>query len=83
MVLPTRLRVIAYYFSGSARLEPPYCIADIPADRLTHVNYAFADVSADTGEISLGRSGTDRLVSVYERMPWPMGKPGLLEETVE
>ena len=75
MVVQTRPRVIAYYFGGSARRKPPYRIADMPADRLTHVNYAFADVAADTGEISPGKHTADaeahfdELLVLKERHP--------------
>ena len=47
-------RIIAYYPGWSVERSPHYRVADIPADRLTHINYAFADVSARNGQIALG-----------------------------
>ncbi len=39
-------RVVGYYASWTASSPRSYHIADIPADRLTHVNYAFALIDA-------------------------------------
>jgi chitinase len=52
-------RIIAYYPGWSVERSPRYCVADIPADRLTHVNYAFADVSARNGQIAMGDPWAD------------------------
>lgn len=50
-------RIIGYYPSW-AIYGRQYFVTDIPADRLTHINYAFANISAD-GEIALGDSWAD------------------------
>jgi chitinase len=39
-------RIVAYYFSGSSQ-RVPYRVTDIPAEKLTHVNFAFFNVSPD------------------------------------
>lgn len=52
---PSERRLIGY-FPGYHRA---YTAADVPADRLTHVIYAFANVS-DTGECVLSNPGTDQ-----------------------
>ena len=48
-VNPLPARLVGYY-AGWAMYDRQYFITDIPADKLTHLNYAFADVSAE-GEI--------------------------------
>ncbi len=57
------MRVVAYYPSWTAHGSTPYEVADIPAHLLTHVNYAFANVGAKSGQIALGQPDldTDRL----------------------
>ena len=40
-------RVVGYFASWSIRRPEPYRVADIPAGRLTHVNYAFALIDKD------------------------------------
>jgi chitinase len=49
-------RIIGYY-AGWA-VERDYFVTDIPADKLTHINYAFANISED-GEIMIGDEWTD------------------------
>jgi chitinase len=44
-------RIIGY-FAGWTIYEAEYFVTDIPADKLTHINYAFAMIS-DEGEIAL------------------------------
>lgn len=39
-------RIVAYYTSW-AMYDRQYFVTDIPADKLTHINYAFANVNAD------------------------------------
>ena len=53
------LRIVAYYPSWSARGATPYQVTDIPAERITHINYAFANISAETGQIMLGNPQAD------------------------
>lgn len=53
------IHVVAYYPSWTARGREPYEVADIPGDLLTHVNYAFADVGATSGQIALGQPDLD------------------------
>ena len=38
-------RLLAYYSSGSRRGNPPYSAANIPFDRLTHIDHAFLRLS--------------------------------------
>src|SRR5262245_7754413 len=68
---PPSPRIIGYYpsyvFYGSQ-----FFVTDIAADKLTHINYAFARVS-DTGEIILGDEYADTQV-IY-----PDGAAGNLE----
>ncbi len=45
-------RIVAFY-AGWAMYDRQYFIKDIQADKLTHLNYAFANVSED-GEVVLG-----------------------------
>lgn len=45
-------RIIGYFPSWKIYSDPPYLVTDIPADKLTHLNYAFAGISED-GEIAL------------------------------
>lgn len=52
-------RVVAYYPGWSADAQEPYEATDIPGDLLTHVNYAFANVDAASGQIALGRPDLD------------------------
>ena len=39
-------KVVGYYADWTAERYP---LADIPADKLTHVNYAFGKIDADNG----------------------------------
>ena len=50
----TGQRLIAYYPGWTSQDREPYEVADIPGHLLTHVNYAFANVSAESGQIALG-----------------------------
>lgn len=56
-------RVVAYYPGWTSKGREPYEVAQIPAERLTHLNYAFANVSEEAGQIMLGYPDldTDRL----------------------
>lgn len=58
-LLRTGHRVVAYYPAwASLNADAPYLIADVPADVLTHLNYAFANIS-ETGEIIAGYPRAD------------------------
>src|SRR5664279_3154978 len=48
---PASYRVVGY-FASWAIYDRGYFVTDIPADKLTHLNYAFAAIS-DDGEIAL------------------------------
>jgi GH18 family chitinase len=49
----TNTKRLVGYFSAAASQKPiNYSVTDIPADLLTHVIYAFVEVSAKTGECS-------------------------------
>lgn len=50
-------RVVAYYTSWSIYARD-YFVTDVPAEMLTHINYAFANISPD-GEIVLGDEWAD------------------------
>ncbi len=51
---PAEPRIIGYFASWNIYNEgdDAYFVTDIPADKLTHLNYAFAGISAD-GEVAL------------------------------
>lgn len=49
---PAEPRIIGYFASWKIYGDDPYLVTDIPADKLTHINYAFAAISED-GEIAL------------------------------
>jgi chitinase len=50
-------RVVAYFISWGI-YEKQYFVTDIPASMLTHINYAFANIS-DEGEVVLGDPWAD------------------------
>ena len=49
--------IVAYYVSWGIYARS-YFVADIPGDKITHINYAFANISSD-GVIVLGDSWAD------------------------
>jgi chitinase len=51
-------RIVGYYTSWSI-YQRDFQVADIPADKLTHVNYAFANLDGETGECKLGDIWSD------------------------
>ena len=51
-------RIVGYYTSWSI-YQRDFQVADIPADKLTHINYAFANVDGATGECILGDKWSD------------------------
>ena len=59
----TEYRIVGYYSSWSI-YGHQYFVTDIPAGKLTHINYAFFDISQD-GECALG----DELADVQFRYP--------------
>jgi chitinase len=67
-------RIVAYYpeWAGAARKYHP---ADIPADQLTHVNYAFATVDA-AGRCAL----VDRKAALERPYPNDPRNPGVLRQ---
>jgi chitinase len=50
--------ILMAYFAAWSIYARNYFVADIPADKVTHINYAFANVGAD-GQIVLGDSWAD------------------------
>lgn len=68
--LPSDRRIIGYFTEWSV-YGRNFHVADIPADRLTHVNYAFANISAE-GECSLGDPHAD-IDKFYEGDSWEAG----------
>ena len=63
-------RIVAY-FAAWGVYGRDYHVADIPADRLTHINYAFANISAD-GACVLGDPYAD-IDKFYEGDSWDAG----------
>lgn len=69
----SRRRIIGYFtgWRTGKNGQPAYLASDIPWDKLTHINYAFAHIGADNrlsvGENVAGNAATD--------MSWP-GVPG-------
>ncbi len=55
---PSGKRIIGYYTSWSIYARD-YHVPDIPADRITHINYAFANIDNATGRIILGDEYAD------------------------
>jgi len=55
---PVSRRIVGYYTSWSI-YQRDFQVADIPAARLTHVNYAFANLDGETGECKLGDIWSD------------------------
>lgn len=51
--LPPLARCIVGYFVSWSVYERDYHVRDVPAEQLTHINYAFANIS-DAGECVLG-----------------------------
>ncbi len=56
---PSQPRIVGYFPSWSI-YDRQYFVTDIPADKLTHLNYAFATIS-DNGEIALLDEQADTL----------------------
>jgi len=54
----TAKRIVGYYTSWSI-YQRDFQVADIPAAKLTHVNYAFANLDAETGACKLGDIWSD------------------------
>ncbi len=61
-------RIIAYFISWGIYARS-YMVTDVPADMLTHINYAFANIS-DAGECKLGDEWADT------QIPYPGEKEG-------
>ncbi len=55
---PAPVRIVGYYTSWSI-YQRDFQVADIPAAKLTHINYAFANVDGETGECILGDIWSD------------------------
>lgn len=69
-------RIVGYYPSYSI-YGSQYFVTDIPADKLTHINYAFANIS-DTGEIVLGDEYADSQYAYPENAVNPAAAGGNL-----
>ena len=67
---PGGQRIIGYYTAWSV-YGRDYHVMDIPADRLTHINYAFANISA-AGDIVLGDPYAD-IDRFYPGDSWAAG----------
>jgi chitinase len=50
--------IIVAYFAAWSIYSRSYFIADIPGDKITHINYAFANIGSD-GNLALGDSWAD------------------------
>ena len=64
-------RVVGYYTSWSVYARN-YHVAQLPADKVTHINYAFANISG--GQIALG----DRYADIDKFYPGDSWAPGAL-----
>lgn len=63
-------RIVGYFVAWGV-YGRDYHVADIPAERLTHINYAFANISAD-GRCELGDPYAD-IDKFYEGDSWDAG----------
>jgi len=70
---PETLRVVGYYTSWSI-FAPQYDVTQIPAAQLTHLNYAFANIS-ESGECALGDEYAD---TQYPYVDGSLGNMGAL-----
>ncbi|XOV78965.1 MAG: glycosyl hydrolase family 18 protein [Aestuariibacter sp.] len=54
-------RIIGYFTSWRTGKNglPAYLVKDLPWDRLTHINYAFASINTQTNEIQVSAEATD------------------------
>lgn len=68
--LGTTGRIIGYFVAWGV-YGRDYHVADIPAEKLTHINYAFANISAD-GRCELGDPYAD-IDKFYEGDSWDAG----------
>ncbi|CAF4625367.1 unnamed protein product [Rotaria sp. Silwood2] len=50
--------IIVAYFTAWSIYQRSYIVTDIPGDKITHINYAFANIGSD-GRIALGDSWAD------------------------
>jgi GH18 family chitinase len=50
--------IIVAYFAAWSIYSRSYFIEDIPGDKITHINYAFANIGSD-GRLALGDSWAD------------------------
>ncbi|CAF1325319.1 unnamed protein product [Rotaria sordida] len=50
--------IILAYFTAWSIYQRSYFVSDIPGDKITHINYAFANIGSD-GRITLGDSWAD------------------------
>jgi chitinase len=66
-------RVVAYYTSWSV-YGRDYHVPEIPAGRITHINYAFANIDGDAGGIMLG----DPYADIDRWYPGDSWEPGSL-----
>lgn len=67
---PGARRIVAYFTAWSV-YGRNFHVADIPASRITHINYAFANISAE-GECALGDSYAD-IDKFYDGDSWDAG----------
>jgi chitinase len=54
--------IVMAYFVSWAIYAPAYFVSDIPANELTHINYAFANIDSN-GEITLGDVWADTQIT--------------------
>ena len=50
--------ILVAYFAAWSIYSRSYFVADIPGDRITHINYAFANIGSD-GRLALGDAWAD------------------------
>jgi chitinase len=58
----TILPIIVAYFTAWSIYAPSYFVTNIPANKITHINYAFANISSN-GSVTLGDAWADTQIS--------------------
>lgn len=73
----TSSKLVVGYFPGWAIHARNYKVSDIPADRLTHINYAFAGIS-DNGEECISINSRDDQINFPELQILKQQQPNIM-----